>query len=62
MMEFFVFRLNKIKVLNNHEWGKGELKILSFITGGDINLPVLDQLSCTTDVEEKRNLIRSAAQ
>lgn len=61
-MEFFVFRLNKIKVLNNREWGKGELKILSFITGNDVNLPVLDQLSSTTDVGEKRNMIRTAVQ
>lgn len=61
-MEFFALRLNKLKILNNREWGKSELKILSFITGDDVNLPILDQLSNTTDVEEKRNLIRTAAQ
>ncbi len=43
-MEFFVFRLNKIKILNNREWGKGEVKVLSFVTGGDAGLPVLDNL------------------
>jgi len=37
-MEFFVFRLNKVKILNNREWGPGEVKLLSFITGQDVNL------------------------
>jgi len=61
-MEFFVFRLNKLKILNNREWGPGELKLLSFITGQDVNLPVLDDLQRTTDPEQKKKLIRAAAQ
>jgi hypothetical protein len=36
-MEFFIFRINKIKIYNNREWGPGEAKILSFITGEDVN-------------------------
>lgn len=61
-MEFFVFRLNKLKILNNREWGPGELKMLSFITGKDVNLPVLDDLKRTTDPESKKKLIHAAAQ
>jgi len=61
-MEFFVFRLNKLKVLNNREWGPGELKLLSFVTGEDVNLPVLDDLQRTTDPEHKKQLIKAAAQ
>ncbi len=61
-MEFFAFRLNKIKILNNREWGKGELKILSFITGGDMGLPVLDNFQNTNNENEKREIIKAAAQ
>ena len=61
-MEFFVFRLNKLKILNNREWGPGELKLLSFVTGQDVNLPVLDDLQRTTDQERKKKLIQAAAQ
>ena len=61
-MEFFVFRLNKLKILNNREWGPGELKLLSFITGKDVNLPVLDDLQNTTDPEQKKQLIKAVAQ
>ena len=61
-MEFFVFRLNKLKILNNREWGPGELKLLSFVTGQDVNLPVLDDLQRTTDEERKKKLIQAAAQ
>lgn len=61
-MEFFAFRLNKLKILNNREWGSGEVKMLSFITGEDINLPVLDGLLSTTDVNVKKQLIQAASQ
>jgi len=61
-MEFFVFRLNKLKILNNREWGPGELKILSFFTGEDVNLPVLDDLQRTTDPKQKKELIMAASQ
>ncbi len=43
-MQFFVFRLNQIKILNNREWREGEVKLLSSITGMDEGLPVLDGL------------------
>ena len=61
-MEFFVFRLNKIKVLRNREWGKGELKVLSFITGDNVNLPALDPLLAATDPDEKRSIVKTAVQ
>ena len=59
---FFVFRINKLKILNNREWGSGELKLLSFVTGQDVNLPSLDELLSTTDIQKKKNLINAAAQ
>jgi hypothetical protein len=60
-MEFFAFRLNKLKILNNREWGSGELKMLSFITGEDVNLPILDGLLGTTDVNVKKQMIEAAS-
>lgn len=60
-MEFFAFRINKLKILNNREWGPGEIKMLSFITGEDVNLPVLYELQKTTDVNLKKQLIQAAA-
>jgi hypothetical protein len=62
MPEFFAFRLNKIKILKNREWGSGEVKILSFITGQDGSLPILDDLQRTTVVKKKKEIIRTAAQ
>jgi hypothetical protein len=62
MAEFFAFRLNKLKILNNREWGPGEVKILSFVTGQDGSLPVLEDLQRTTNVEEKKQIIRAATQ
>lgn len=61
-MEFFVFRLNKIKILNNRDWGKGEVKLLSFVTGTEGSLPVLDDLQRTTDIEKKKEIIKAATQ
>jgi hypothetical protein len=61
-MEFFTFRVNKLKILNNREWGAGELKLLSFITGENVNLPVLDDLQRTTDPVLKKQIILAATQ
>ena len=60
--EFFVFRINKVKVLNNREWGPGEIKLLSFITGADVGLPILDDLQRTNDTDEKKKIIKTATQ
>ena len=62
MGEFFAFRLNKIKILNNREWGPGEVKLLSFITGQDGALPVLEDLQRTTSVKKKKQIIQTATQ
>jgi len=62
MKEFFVFRLNRLKIINNREWHDGELKLLSFITGNDVNLPALDDMLKTTDASEKKSLIKAAVQ
>lgn len=61
-MQFFAFRINRLKILNNREWGKSELKLLSFVTTGDAPLPVLDQLLQTNDPAEKKRIIQAASQ
>ena len=61
-MEFFVFRINKLSILKNREWGTAEVKLLSFVTGQDVNLPDLSGFQREDDVEKKRQLIRAAAQ
>jgi hypothetical protein len=62
MGEFFAFRLNKLKILNNQEWGPGEVKLLSFITGQDGGLPILENLQRTTSVKKKKQIIQNATQ
>ncbi|MCP4669236.1 MAG: hypothetical protein GY849_23125, partial [Deltaproteobacteria bacterium] len=59
-MEFFVFRLNKVKIINNREWGKGEVKLLSFVTGTAGSLPVLDGLKDATTEEARKDVIAAA--
>jgi hypothetical protein len=61
-MEFFVFRINKLTILKNREWGRGEVKLLSFVTGKDVNLPDLSGFQRTLDNEKKKQLVRAAAQ
>lgn len=61
-MEFFAFRINKLKILKNREWGEGEVKLLSFVTAGDTPPPVLDQLLHTNDPAAKKQIIQSASQ
>lgn len=61
-MEFFVFRINKLTILRNREWGRGEVKLLSFVTGQDVNLPDLSGFQRSGDTEVKRQLVRAAAQ
>lgn len=62
IMEFFVFRINKLTILRNREWGRGEVKLLSFVTGQDVNLPDLSGFQSSGDTEAKRQLVRAAAQ
>ena len=61
MGEFFAFKLNKLKIINNREiFGKGEIKILSFLTGSDVGLPLLDGYQETNDDDAKKELIKAA--
>jgi hypothetical protein len=61
-MEFFVFRVNQIKILRNREWGKSEVKLLSFVTGQDVNLPDLSGFQNTASAEDRKRLVKAAAQ
>jgi hypothetical protein len=59
--QYFTVRLNKISIKDNMEWGTAEVKVLSFITAGNINLPVLDAYIKTNSDEEKKSIIKTAA-
>ena len=59
--QYFTVRLNRIKVLDNQEWGPAEVKILSFVTAGNDSLPVLEGYLATSSDDEKRNMIKQAA-
>lgn len=61
MGEYFVLRLDRIDILDNREWGDAEVKIISFVTTGNNDLPMLDGYSDTDDHGEKRELIKDAA-
>jgi hypothetical protein len=60
-MEFFSFRIHRLKIGNNREFGEGEMKLLSFVTAGDSPPPVLDGLLQTTDPKEKERIIQAAS-
>lgn len=57
----FTFAIKKIVVRNNMEWGKAELKVLSFVTGAGINMPILDELFTDLDEDKKAEVIKSSA-
>jgi hypothetical protein len=59
--QYFTVRLNRIRVLDNQEWGPAEVKILSFVTAGNDSLPALEGYLATNSDEEKRTIIRQAA-
>jgi hypothetical protein len=61
-VEFFVFRINKLSILKNREWGRAEVKLLSFVTGTDVNLPDLSGFQTAQSADERRRLIKAAAQ
>ncbi len=58
--EFFTVRLNRILIKNNREFGKAEIKILSFITIGNKSLPALNGYINTNDDAEKKEIIKKA--
>jgi len=59
--QYFTVRLNRIRVVDNREWGPAEVKILSFITAGNDSLPVLEGYTATNSDDEKRKIIAQAA-
>ena len=62
MAQFFTLRLNKIRILDNREWGGAEVKIVSFVATGNDSLPILDNYQETNDRDEQRELIKAAAE
>ena len=59
----FYFRINKIRIIDNRESGflffrrdLAEIKLVSFITTGDISFPDLDPFMRETDPAKKRQL------
>lgn len=57
----FYLRLNKIKILNNREMlGKGEIQIMSFVTKGESDFPMLQHFFDSNDDHDKRELIKQA--
>ena len=61
-MSFFVFRLNKLKIIKNREIGPADVKVLSFLTVDNIALPDLDQLVKTDEAAERKALTQIAVQ
>lgn len=58
----FYLRINKVKILNNRELlGKGEIQLMSFISGGEHDFPMLQQFFATQSEEEKIALVKDAA-
>lgn len=57
----FYLRLNKVKIRNNRELlGKAEIQIMSFVTSGESDFPMLDDFFKTNDEAEKKELIKQA--
>ena len=57
----FYLRLNKVKILNNRELlGKGEIQLMSFITLGESDFPMLDEFYQTNDDNRKAELVKQA--
>ncbi len=61
----FYFRINKLKIIDNRESGflfftrdRAEVKLLSFITTGNTDLPELANLMSAKSDEEKRKIIK----
>ena len=61
----FYFRINKLKIIDNRESGflfftrdRAEVKLLSFITTGNTDLPELAHLMSAKSDDEKRSIIK----
>lgn len=66
----FYFRINKLKIFNNREgkrfglFGRdsAQVKILSFVTTSNIDLPNMEELINTNDDARKREIIKAAVE
>ncbi len=65
----FYFRINKLKIIDNRESGflfftkdRAEVKLLSFITTGNTDLPGLANLMSAKNDEEKRKIIKATVE
>jgi hypothetical protein len=64
----FYFRINKLKINDNHESPKflligpdiAQIKLFSFITTADISIPDIDELLSSTKEAKKRELCKNA--
>jgi hypothetical protein len=64
----FYFRINKLKIKDNKEGkflgflgsGTAEVKLVSFVTNGNDDLPALDELREETDAEKQKEIIKLA--
>jgi hypothetical protein len=59
--QFFAFRINRLKIFKNREWGAGELKMISFVSTGDEAPSALDGLLQTSDPNARRKILRDAS-
>ena len=59
--QFFAFRINRLRIFKNREWGAGELKMISFVSTGDEAPSALDGLLQTSDPDAKRKILRDAS-
>jgi len=57
----FYLRINKVKILNNREAiGKGEIQLMSFVTKGESDFPMLKDFFDTNDENVKKEIIKQA--
>jgi hypothetical protein len=57
----FYLRLNKVRILNNRELlGKAEMQLMSFVTLGDSDFPMLNDFFRTNDDNQKKELVKQA--
>jgi hypothetical protein len=59
--QFFAFRINRLRIFKNREWGAGELKMISFVSAGDESPSALDGLLQTSDPDTTRKILRDAS-
>ena len=57
----FYLRLNKIRIFNNYTLlGPSDLQLMSFVTLGEADFPMLDEFYRTSDAAVKRDLVAQA--